>query len=298
MAIPKYFETFEPTLKVLSNGASILRRDVPNRILEDGLWSLTDEEKSAKVESGQLHFHNRVGWGISYLKRARMVYQPSRGYVAITEKGKKLLESGKKPTLDLLMSDPDWELYEPRIRIKNNEEIGDIDQFTPQELVEKGIIELSNNLRSELKDKLYTVDPYYFQSVILVLFQKMGYGDFIETPKSGDGGVDGIINEDQLGIEKIYIQAKRYKDGNKVREPDIRNFIGAMSGDVRKGIFVTTSSFDNGAITKAQNDRNHTIILVDGDKLVELMIKFGIGVQIQKSYEVKTIDEDFFNEEI
>lgn len=123
----------------------------------------------------------------------------------------------------------------------------------------------------------------------------MGYGEFIETSKSRDGGIDGIINEDQLGLEKIYIQAKRYTD-NKVREPDIRNFIGAMSGDTSKGIFVTTSDFDDNAKKKAK-EAHHTIILVTGLRLVELMYKFGVGVQVKSSYEVKAVDNDFFENE-
>ena len=143
--------------------------------------------------------------------------------------------------------------------------------------------------------KLKEVDPYAFEKIILILLNKMGYGDFIETAKSGDGGIDGIINEDQLGLEKIYIQAKRYNT-NKVRETDIRNFIGAMSGDTRKGIFVTTSSFDEKAKVKAR-DAHHTIILVDGSKLVDLMHKFNVGVQIKNVYEIKILDNDFFDAE-
>ena len=120
----------------------------------------------------------------------------------------------------------------------------------------------------------------------------MGYGDFIETSKSGDGGIDGIINEDKLGLDKIYIQAKRYND-NKVREKEIRNFIGAMSGDTSKGVFVTTSTFDDSAVKKA-HDAHHTIILIDGNKLVQLMHEYNVGVQIKDTYEIKEIDEDFF----
>lgn len=122
----------------------------------------------------------------------------------------------------------------------------------------------------------------------------MGYGDFIETAKSGDGGIDGIINEDKLGLSKIYIQAKRYSD-NKVREKDIRNFIGAMSGDTSKGVFVTTSSFDQSAMNKAR-EAHHSIILIDGKRLVSLMHEYGVGVQVKNTYEVKEIDEDFFEE--
>ncbi len=136
------------------------------------------------------------------------------------------------------------------------------------------------------------IDPYYFEKVILILLKKMGYGDFVETAKSGDGGIDGIINEDKLGLEKIYIQAKRYNE-NKVREKEIRNFIGAMSGDTTKGIFVTTSTFDDSAIKKAR-EAHHKIILIDGNKLVDLMHQYGVGVQVSNVYEVKEIDEDFF----
>jgi restriction system protein len=123
----------------------------------------------------------------------------------------------------------------------------------------------------------------------------MGYGDFMETTKSRDGGIDGIINEDKLGLDKIYIQAKRYEE-NKVREKDIRNFIGAMSGDTTKGVFVTTSDFDKDAVKKA-HDAHHTIILIDGKKLVGLMHQYNVGIQIKATYEVKQLDEDFFEGE-
>jgi restriction system protein len=124
----------------------------------------------------------------------------------------------------------------------------------------------------------------------------MGYGDFQTTPKSGDGGIDGIISQDLLGLDKIYIQAKRYGEGHKVRELEIRNFIGAMDGDVSKGIFVTTSGFDNSAVEKAKNSISK-IILIDGDKLADLMIEHNIGIQNKTNYEVKEIDDDFFEEE-
>ena len=125
-------------------------------------------------------------------------------------------------------------------------------------------------------------NPFKLQQKYSILLKKMGYGDFIETSKSRDGGIDGIINEDKLGLDKIYIQAKRY-DENKVREKDIRNFIGAMSGDTTKGVFVTTSDFDKDAIQKA-HDAHHNIILIDGKKLVSLMHQYNVGVQIKSTY--------------
>jgi len=150
-------------------------------------------------------------------------------------------------------------------------------------------------VKDELLEKLKSLDPFYFEKVILILLKKMGYGDFIETSKTGDGGIDGIINEDKLGLDKIYIQAKRYGE-NKVREKDIRNFIGAMSGDTQKGVFVTTSSFDSGAVKKA-HEAHHTIILIDGIKLVDLMHQYNVGTQIKAIYEVKELDYDFFEGE-
>ena len=163
---------------------------------------------------------------------------------------------------------------------------------SPQDLIDTGFSEIGERVKSELLEKLKSIDPHYFERVILKLFHQMGYGDFIETPKTRDGGIDGVINEDQLGLEKIYIQAKRYND-NKVYEKEIRNFIGAMSGDTNKGIFVTTSEFDDGATTKAR-EAHHTIILIDGKKLVDLMHQYNVGIQVRNTYEMKEIDEDFF----
>ncbi|MEK9703232.1 MAG: restriction endonuclease, partial [Deltaproteobacteria bacterium] len=150
------------------------------------------------------------------------------------------------------------------------------------------------DIKRELLERLKSIDPFYFEKVILLLLKKMGYGDFVETKKTNDGGIDGIINQDQLGLEKIYIQAKRYSE-NKVREKEIRNFIGAMSGDTLKGVFVTTSSFDEQATVKAR-DAHHKIILIDGSKLVSLMYQFGVGVQTRDVYEIKEIDQDFFED--
>jgi len=171
----------------------------------------------------------------------------------------------------------------------------EIKNSTPQDLIDTGFSEIESHVKNELLEKLKSIDPYYFEKVILRLLRKMGYGDFIETPKSGDGGIDGIINEDKLGLDKIYIQAKRYGE-NKIHEKDIRNFIGAMSGDTNKGVFVTTSDFDKGAHQKA-HDAHHTIILIDGKKLVDLMHQYNVGIQIKATYEVKELDEDFFEGE-
>jgi restriction system protein len=281
-------------LKVLENGNLIKTSDLPKMLLSQKYFNLSPADLAQKkATGGSSLFYDRVAWGKTYLKQGKFITQPNRGFVQITDKGMALLAKGVSSfTLAELKKDTDYTSHEPNSKTNNNDQ--SVSNFTPQDLIDIGIKKIAGVLQKELHEKLYVIDPYYFQNVILVLFQKMGYGDFISTPKSGDGGIDGIINQDQLGVERIYIQAKRYKEGNKVREPDIRNFIGAMSGDVRNGIFVTTSTFDESAIHKAKSDRNHTIILIDGDKLVELMIKFNIGVQVKTSFEVKELDEDFF----
>jgi restriction system protein len=166
---------------------------------------------------------------------------------------------------------------------------------SPQDLIDEGFLRIEESVKSELLNKLKGLDPYFFEKVVLRLLKKMGYGEFMETSKSGDGGIDGVINEDKLGLDKIYIQAKRFTEG-KVREKDIRNFIGAMSGDTNKGVFVTTSEFDKQAIEKTKK-AHHKIILIDGNKLVNLMHDFNVGIQVKSIYEIKQIDEDFFDEQ-
>jgi len=191
-----------------------------------------------------------------------------------------------------IQQDPDFIEYKKNLKLSSINPIDDPENASPQDLIDQGFAAIESEVKSELLEKLKILNPYYFEEVVLVLLEKMGYGEFTKTSKSGDGGVDGIINQDKLGLDKIYIQAKRYTD-SKVREPDIRNFIGAMSGDTPKGVFVTTSSFDNSAIQKAK-ESHHKIILIDGESLVDLMYQYNVGVQVSGSYEMKKVDNDFF----
>ena len=208
-------------------------------------------------------------------------------------KWKKVLLIGKL-TLDDLLKDSDFISHRENQKSKkeSSAEESPINNSTPQELIDSGFSMIESQVKGELLERLKSIDPYYFEKVILILLNKMWYGDFIETAKSWDGGIDGIINEDKLGLEKIYMQAKRYNE-NKVRETDIRNFIGAMSGDTTKWIFVTTSNFDEPAIKKAR-EAHHKIILIDGLRLVDLMHQYWVGIQVRNTYEIKELDEDFF----
>jgi len=247
-----------------------------------------------KTKSGDILILNRIGWGKAYLKDAGFITQPERAMVQITDKGKAVLVAGEL-SLQQLKSDRDFiQRQADKQKTKNNTAKDDqqFENSTPQDLIDQGVSVIEKAMKLDLLEKLKQIDPYYFEKVILILLQKMGYGEYVETKKSNDGGIDGIMNQDLLGLEKIYIQAKRYSE-NKVREKDIRNFIGAMSGDTTKGVFVTTSIFDEAAILKAR-DAHHKIILIDGAKLTDLMYRHGIGVQIKYSYEIKEIDEEFF----
>ncbi len=297
MPIPKFYETFMPILEILADDKMIKRADVSQKILETGKIILTPDEQRQTMATGGNLYVNRVGWGLAYLKQGKFIEIPERGTVRITQKGSDLIKSGNGLSLAELKYDSDFLAYHKKVSAeKDNEKKLESENVTPQDMIDNGFKNIENNVKEELREKLSTINPYFFEKIVLQLFKKMGYGDFLETPKSGDGGIDGIINQDQLGLEKIYIQAKRYADGNKIRETHIRNFIGAMSGDTNKGIFVTTSEFDESALKKTR-EAMHKIILIDGKKLVDLMMRYDIGVQTKATYEIKQVNEDFFEED-
>lgn len=293
MDIPKFHETFLPILQVLKDGKPMSVANLKKRVRDEFYGELPKELIEQETKSGDSLIMNRIAWGKAYLKQAGMIIQPERAIVQISEKGINVLKRGNISLKELLHDQEFIDNRKASKKIKDIEEVGS--DASPQDLIDSGIREIEDQVKAELLTKLKTIDPYYFQKVILLLLEKMGYGSFWETPKSGDGGIDGIINEDKLGLDKIYIQAKRYSE-NKVREGEIRNFIGAMGRDTSKGIFVTTSSFDERAIQKAK-DAGQKIITIDGQMLVDLMYKYGVGVQISSTYEMRQIDEDFFEDQ-
>ena len=272
MELPRYHETFFPVLETLNSIESISSRELATRVRDKYYSDLPKELLDKKTSTGGNTLIDRILWGKSYLKMGKFVSYPQRGVVQITDKGKQALRNGQLLLADL-QNDPDFVQHRSSVKSRKDNDIEletvDVESASPQDLIDTGFSTIETEAKTELLDKLKELDPYFFEKVILILLKRMGYGDFIETSKSGDGGIDGIINEDKLGLEKIFTQAKRYTE-NKVREKDIRNFIGAMSGDTTKGVFITTSTFDDLAIKKAR-EAHHTIILIDGPKLVDLM---------------------------
>ena len=291
MDIPKFDETFLPILEALKTGKIYKTRDLIEEVKTRFYLELSEEQLRQETKSGDLLIDNRIAWGKSYLKKGGYVFFPERGYVQITEKGKG--HSASLTVRDLENETSLFDFYKQAPK-SNTNTIPETNASSPQDLIDEGFKRIDDDVKTELLAKLKGTNPYFFEKVVLRLLKKMGYGEFVETPKSGDGGIDGIINEDQLGLDKIYIQAKRFIEG-KVRETDIRNFIGAMSGDTNKGVFVTTSDFDIKALEKARS-AHHKIICIDGKKLVELMHQFNIGIQVKTIYEIKQIDEDFFDD--
>ena len=289
MELPKFHETFNPILNILGDGKTIHHRELIKAVVDKYYSNIPYELLNKKTKSGEVLIHNRIAWGKSYLKKGGFVQYPERGMVQITQKG---IDANKK---NLQLQDIENESNFLNFYAEEKTKIGNnivIENSSPQDLIDSGFAEIEAQVKDELLEKIKEIDPYFFEKIILILLKRMGYGDFIETAKTGDGGIDGIINEDKLGLDKIYIQAKRYNE-NVVREKDIRNFIGAMSGDTSKGVFVTTSKFDDAAVKKA-HEAHHSIILIDGRKLVDLMHEYGVGIQVKNVYEMKIIDEDFF----
>lgn len=285
-------------MEILNHVDSLTSRELAAKVRDEYYSDLPQELLIKKTSSGVNVLLDRILWGKSYLKMAKYVSYPKRGLVQITDKGKTQLATGNLSLHDL-QNDQDFINHRESVKSekenKIESDIVNVDSASPQDLIDSGFFSIETEVKTNLLERLKEIDPYYFEKVILILLKRMGYGDFVETSKSNDGGIDGIINEDKLGLEKIYTQAKRYNE-NKVREKDIRNFIGAMSGDTSKGVFITTSTFDDSAIKKAR-EAHHSIILIDGPKLVDLMHSYNVGVQVKTVYEVKELDNDFFEED-
>ena len=297
--MPKYHETFMAILDILSSQSIMSSKETVSKVISKHYSNLPKDLLRERVKTGGLRIADRVNWGIVYLKMAKMIVGVKRGEIQITAKGLAALKQEKPVTLTTLKTDKDYIDHKNKVsankgsRPAQTEIIALDDSIDPEELVEETIDKIEKQVKSDLLERLKQTDPYDFEKVVLCLFKEMNYGEFEETPKSNDGGIDGVINRDDLGIEKIYIQSKRYSNHN-VRELEIRNFIGAMSGGTNKGIFVTTSSFDNKAIEKAKN-ADQTIILMAGEQLVDLMYKYNVGIETKGTYETKKINEDFFD---
>lgn len=290
MAIPQYQDFMTPVLAAFKDNKPKNHSEVENIVTPH--LHLTKEECSQLLPSGtQTIVRNRLSWAIYYMYRAGLLQQLKRGVYIITKEGKKALQSGK--TINNAFLDQFSSFLEFQNKTKKEE--SKQEETDPATRISNAIEEFNKRTQLELLEQLKTVDPVFFEKVCLLLMQAMGYGEKVSlTPKSHDGGIDGIINEDVLGLDKIYLQAKRYNT-NKVNEKEMRDFVGALTlSQTQKGVFITTSYFDKKAIEMAARKN---IILIDGDKLTSLMIRYNVGVQTKETYQIKELDLSFFSED-
>lgn len=303
MAVPKFFEFFEAFLKAVSDGELHSAKDVRNNIANS--MKLTEEDLAEMLPSGsQRTFDNRVAWARTYLDKAGLIETPMRGKYHITKEGICALNSNEKIDLAFLEKSEEFKNFHSVTTQNTSIEIQDEKNETPLEILESAHKQYLSALASQLMDEVMKLTPVEFERLVVKLLLKMGYGSGIEgagmvTQASNDGGIDGIIKEDQLGFSHIYIQAKQWAVEQTVGKPEIQKFVGALQGQqAQKGLFITTARFSSGAIQYADNLLGVKVVLVDGSALTKLMIKHSVGVSLEQTYEVKKIDSDFFAEEL
>jgi restriction system protein len=269
-------------------------------------FGLTQEERKELLPSGvDRVFDNRVGWARTYLKKAMLIEYPRRGYFKVTDRGQKVLAAGP-PLINaaFLRQFPEFlEFHSPKAQ-PGELPISDLaseSSDTPAEAIEAGYVRLRRELEADVLLKVKACSPEFFESLVVELLTTMGYGGSRADAgkaigKSGDGGIDGVIKEDKLGLDLLYIQAKRW-DTTTVGSPEIQKFVGALYGrKAKKGVFITTSSFSRAAIDYVAN-LDSKVILIDGTQLAQLMFDHNVGVSTVSRFEIKRIDADFFEED-
>lgn len=306
MAIPNYQTLMLPVLKLATDGEEHKFSQAVEELADE--FNLSTEERNELLPSGsQAVFNNRVGWARSYLKQAGLLASPKRGFFTITQKGKELLATNtEKIDISVLEQHPEFIEFKNRKKDKSENEAQveisteEESTLTPEDALASAYKQLRSALESEVLSSVKEASPSFFERLVVDLLVKMGYGGSRQDAgkalgKSGDGGIDGIINEDRLGLDVIYIQAKRWE--GSVGRPEIQKFAGALQGQrARKGVFITTSFFTKEAIEYAELIESK-IILIDGEHLSRLMAEHNVGVSTVGQYEVKKLDSDYFDNE-
>lgn len=298
MAIPDYQTLMRPLLHFASDGNEHTNREVFNVLAAE--FNLSDDEQNKLLPSGrQSIFKNRIGWAKSYLKQASLLEFPRRGSFCITSRGLQVLKANpERIDITVLTEFSEFQTFRKRTHPTKKVE-QESPSETPEELLESAYQSLRVTLVQELLDSVKQGSPSLFERVVVELLVKMGYGGSRQDAgkaigKSGDEGIDGVIKEDRLGLDVVYIQAKRWEQ--PVGRPEVQKFVGALQGQrARKGILITTSEFSKKAHSYVQTIENK-IVLINGEQLANHMIDYGLGVSSVASYEVKKLDSDYFTE--
>jgi restriction system protein len=298
MAIPDYQAIMLPFLKIAEAGKEHSKKDTTEKLANQ--FNLTEFERRELLQSGKQEvFDNRVGWARTYLKKAGLIQSNRRGYFSITSRGTELLKQNQKMINNKILKQyPEFRTYK-----KDNKSETPIDDepTTPQENLYNAYQRINDELAKDILEKIKSELPSDFEHIVIDLLVKMGYGGSYKDAaqaigKSGDEGVDGVINQDTLGIDRIYVQAKRWND-KSVGHPEIRDFIGALDfKHCDRGIFITTSTFTK-SVQENLDRSSKRIILIDGDELARLMITHNVGVTIEETLQLKKVDMDYFVEE-
>ena len=301
--IPKFHEFMRPLLEVLREQGGLSRTDAIEAVVKK--MGLSEEQVAVSQESnGNSLVRGRIGWASSYLRVAGALTGPQRGYFALGPNATALLALNRPIKRADLTSFEEWKAHQAfkqtksQLQQANSTDIN-IEDSTPEDLIEAGVKLIKEQLAADLLEQMKKMDPYAFESLVLDVLAAMGYGGGSRqamqgVPRGPDGGIDGRINEDKLGLDQIYMQAKRYAD-NSVSSEKVQAFVGAMTqGGCRKGVFVTTSTFTSDARQFAASIRDPRLVLVDGEKLAELMIQHGVGIQTKEVIKISKIDLDFF----
>lgn len=302
MAIPDYQTIMLPLLQLAADTEEHSMRQTVEKL--GNQFQLTEEERKEPLPSGQqATFTNRVGWAITYMKKAMLLEATRKAHFKITERGIELL--AKNPpqiNVKLLGQYPEFVAFKTKTtddKIKPPIIPVEIEDQTPEETIETAYTRIRSDLASDLLQQIMDCSPAFFERLVVDLLVKMGYGGSRKDAgqavgKSSDGGIDGIIKEDRLGLDVIYIQAKRWE--GVVGRPEIQKFVGALQGQsASKGIFITTSSFSKEA-SEYTGKISSKVILMGGETLANLMIDFNVGVSAAKTYEIKRVDSDYFME--
>ncbi len=307
MAIPKYYEFMKPALEIMRDNQIHKRRSLYEDLAMR--FQLTEEELDERLPSGaQLVYKNRIGWALTYLKKAKVIESPTKANFKITELGHKVL--GENPEVIDSNFLKKFESFQNFVKSTSNNEfldsyITDMDSSgdSPQDLMDKAYKTISYALAEDLLMEVINQTPDFFEQLVVDLLVSMGYGGSkIENSqvlgKSGDEGIDGVIKEDKLGFDKIYIQAKRWDTEKTIGRPELQKFVGALTGQgASKGAFITTASFTKEAKEYVRKQHTCKIVLIDGRILASLMIEHNLGVSIENTYLIKKIDTDYFNVE-
>ena len=302
MPIPDFQSTMRPLLTALADGNITHFNAAFENVCRH--FQLTEEEKAVKLPSGkQAVVRNRVGWARTYMKKAGLLETPARSQLQITDLGLQALQDcPDRVDVKYLKQFPAFlEFHTVKKKDKETEAESPVEtgSDTPEEQIESAYSSLRENLAADLLDMIKAQSPTFFEQLVVDLMLKMGYGGSREeagraTQQSADGGIDGVIHEDRLGLDTIYLQAKRWD--NTVGRPEIQKFAGALQGEgATKGVFITTSDYSCGARDYAQRVSSR-IVLIDGHQLAQLMIDFGLGVSTRDVYEIKSIDSDYFSD--